>query len=597
MIRSTGELLSSQDAHGILLTSRWGASIIDTLDTLLVMGLSDEYNQCRSHVNQLNFRWVKGADWSQGYVAPPDELDEKGQPWQIARESASIPVFETGIRYLGGLLGAYDLSGDKLMLDRAVDIAEVLSRAFNTNSGLPAGSRMDPGYQTGALKLHSVSIAEVGSMTLELMRLGFLTNDRKWFDLAQRCTDYLEDNIAPRTKFPPLIPMSFAADPLPDAKIQGSYSFGAMADSFYEYLIKTVKLLGETSAIAKQYARLYADSVDVARKVLFFDIPNVPGRDLFTIGKYEYGSPKLETEHLTCFAGGMLGLGDKLLDRPQDKVDGERFTSTCYWLAASSPLGIQPESVLFYTPTEKGQYVNVTSDGKPYRPPLKLPIEEMDSTYVHKNWQGQYLWNDDNTPVDLNEEAQRAPGVKYHREWKGVPVGSKRRNGHYINRPETIESVFYMYRLTGDKKWQDIGWDMFTHWMAHAKTHAGISSIKDVTKDESQKTLGNNMESFIFAETFKYHYLLQSDPELLSLDNYVLNTEAHPMIATNKEPGFEGLWSPPEHEEDLGVRGEGTHVQKYMRLDNLDRYRRRNAAVLEAKKAAQAEKEGRPKGA
>lgn len=574
------------------LTHSWGASIVDTLDTLLVMGLSDEYNQCRSFVNQINFRWVKGADWSQGYVAPADELDEKGQPWQIPREITSIPVFETGIRYLGGLLGAYDLSGDKLMLDRAVEIAEVLSRAFNTNSGLPAGSRMDPGYQTGALKLHSVSIAEVGSMTLELMRLGFLTNDRKWFDLAQRCTDYLQDVIAPRTKFPPLIPMSFVADQLPDAKIQGSYSLGAMADSFYEYLIKTVKLLGETSAVAKQYARLYADSIDVARKVLFIDIPNVPGRDLFTIGKHEYGHSKIETEHLTCFAGGMLGLGDKLLDRPQDKIDGERFTSTCYWLAASSPLGIQPENVQFYDPEEKGLYVNVTMDGEPYRPPVKGPVEDIASQYVNKNYKGELLWADDKTPVKPGEDADRLPGVKYHRELNGVPVGSKRHNGRYINRPETIESVFYMYRLTGDKKWQDIGWNMFSHWMTHAKASGGISSIQDVTKDVNQKVQDNNMESFIFAETFKYHYLLQSDPELLSLDNYVLNTEAHPVVATDKEPGFEGLWTPPAHEEDLGVRGEGTHVQKYLRLDNLARHRRRNKSVLGAMKAAKAAKGG-----
>ncbi len=39
-----------------------------------------------------------------------------------------------------------------------------------------------------------------------------------------------------------------------------------------------------------------------------------------------------ETEHLTCFAGAMLGLGAKLLDRPKDLNFGEKFTQTCYWL-------------------------------------------------------------------------------------------------------------------------------------------------------------------------------------------------------------------------------------------------------------------------
>lgn len=31
------------------------------------------------------------------------------------------------------------------------------------------------------------------------------------------------------------------------------------------------------------------------------------------------------------------------------------------------------------------------------------------------------------------------------------------------------------------------------------------------------------------AETLKYFYLIFSDPDLISLDDYVLNTEAHPL--------------------------------------------------------------------
>ena len=36
------------------------------------------------------------------------------------------------------------------------------------------------------------------------------------------------------------------------------------------------------------------------------------------------------------------------------------------------------------------------------------------------------------------------------------------------------------------------------------------------------------MESFWLAETLKYFYLLYSEPSLISLDEWVLNTEAHP---------------------------------------------------------------------
>ncbi len=47
-------------------------------------------------------------------------------------------------------------------------------------------------------------------------------------------------------------------------------------------------------------------------------------------------------------------------------------------------------------------------------------------------------------------------------------------NRRQIGRPETIESVFYMWRLTGDRKWQDQGWTMFVNWVEHAITETGL---------------------------------------------------------------------------------------------------------------------------
>jgi mannosyl-oligosaccharide alpha-1,2-mannosidase len=50
-----------------------------------------------------------------------------------------IPVFETVIRYLGGLLGAYDISGQKyeILLEKAEQLAEVLIGAFDTPNRMP----------------------------------------------------------------------------------------------------------------------------------------------------------------------------------------------------------------------------------------------------------------------------------------------------------------------------------------------------------------------------------------------------------------------------------------------------------------------------
>ncbi|KAK3078118.1 hypothetical protein LTS18_008394, partial [Coniosporium uncinatum] len=123
------------------------------------------------------------------------------------------------------------------------------------------------------------------------------------------------------------------------------------------------------------------------------------------------------------------------------------------------------------------------------------------------------------------------------------------RDRRYILRPEAIESVFYLYRITGSPHWRDAGWRMFQAIDAHTRTKYGHSAISDVTRplpkkkpspttaeeeDEDEGTPGyqafwqNNMESFWTAETLKYFYLLFADEGEISLDEWVFNTEAHP---------------------------------------------------------------------
>lgn len=83
-----------------------------------------------------------------------------------------------------------------------------------------------------------------------------------------------------------------------------------------------------------------------------------------------------------------------------------------------------------------------------------------------------------------------------------------------------------MYRITGDPHWREVGWNMFTSIQDHTHTDHGNSAIDDVTM--SAPVLKDQMESFWLAETLKYFFLLFSDPGVVSLDDWVLNTEAHP---------------------------------------------------------------------
>jgi mannosyl-oligosaccharide alpha-1,2-mannosidase len=93
-------------------------------------------------------------------------------------------------------------------------------------------------------------------------------------------------------------------------------------------------------------------------------------------------------------------------------------------------------------------------------------------------------------------------------------------------RPEAIESMFILYRITGDTGLQDKAWEMFLAISNHTRTAIAHAALDDVTVLDPPKT--DRMESFWLGETLKYFYLIFSDPGLISLDKYVLNTEAHP---------------------------------------------------------------------
>lgn len=84
-----------------------------------------------------------------------------------------------------------------------------------------------------------------------------------------------------------------------------------------------------------------------------------------------------------------------------------------------------------------------------------------------------------------------------------------------------------MYRITGDPIWQEKGWRMFNAIIQATQTEVGHSAIDDVTTETAPLPV-DSMESFWLAETLKYFYLLFTTPDVISLDHWVFNTEAHP---------------------------------------------------------------------
>jgi mannosidase alpha-like ER degradation enhancer 2 len=101
-----------------------------------------------------------------------------------------------------------------------------------------------------------------------------------------------------------------------------------------------------------------------------------------------------------------------------------------------------------------------------------------------------------------------------------------REMGHpgYPLRPEAIESAYYLFVLTGDERWREMGKDMFRRVVAATRVDAGFAHLKDVRTGEQDDA----MESFFLAETLKYAWLL-AVPTALDFDAVVFNTEAHPL--------------------------------------------------------------------
>ncbi len=97
-------------------------------------------------------------------------------------------------------------------------------------------------------------------------------------------------------------------------------------------------------------------------------------------------------------------------------------------------------------------------------------------------------------------------------------------NGSYILRPENIEGAYYLYQYTGDELYLQMGAAMFNNLVKYCRTDDAYAAIQDVRTMEKR----DYMESFFFAETLKYAFLLFDESGKLNFHKVIFNTEAHP---------------------------------------------------------------------
>ncbi|KAF8336420.1 glycoside hydrolase [Cantharellus anzutake] len=440
----------------------WGVTIYDSLSTMLLMGLKDseEYKRAMKHVAKQTFK------------------DHNGK----------IPFFETIIRHLGGLLSAYGLSGDSVLLEKANELGETLLPVFESASGLPYHG-YDPTGNRTTYSSGTVLLAEVASCQMEFKYLAHLTGRKEYFFKSDKVIDLLQETQTKNGLWSTFWEVESGT------QLGSHYSVGGMADSAYEYLLKGYLLSGKSE---KRLLDMYLKSVEgTINNMLFLS----PTRDLLYVTAMDAGRPHHQFEHLACFYAGLLALGVETLGSQltQEQSDlhrwaAEGLTTSCYLVYAEAESGLGPEIVQM-------------------RFGVKMrPVKWIEA--VKK-------WKKNGRPGGV------PPGVKGSvRTMAPAPRDYYLRNNAYYLRPETLESMYIMWKVTGDEIWRHRGWEIFQSINLRAKTKVGYGSVAGV--NSRRPAIQDSMPSYFMAETLKYLYLLFSSENHIPLDKWVFNTEAHP---------------------------------------------------------------------
>jgi len=460
----------------------WGASAVDAFSTALVMGDWAVVRQLLDFIPTINF----------------------------GNTTSEVSLFETTIRYLGGLLSAYDIMTGPLrdefagherqvevVLEQAHFLAEQLKEAFNTPSGVPDNMLLfNPVRKKGA---RTNGLAVTGTLVLEWTRLSDLTGNPLYGRLAQKAESYLLD------------PKPASGEPWPG--LLGSHinitngrfvstggSWGGGDDSFYEYLIKMY--LYDPVRFGR-YKDRWVAAAESTIKYLTSHPTTRP--DLTYVAAWKDDkSLTYASGHLACFNGGNFILGGLTLDEPRFVRYGLDLVEGCYNTYASTATGIGPEG---------------------------------------------FRWQDNRAAAN----ATNNPGPPaQHRDFYQAS-GFWISNGGYVLRPEVIESIYMAYRATGDPKYQDWVWSAFLAVNATTRAGSGYSSIRDVNKPGGGG-FTDFQESFWFAEVLKYSYLTFAEdaPWQVQADHtnqFVFNTECHPIrLAAGYERsgyGYADRYPPP----------------------------------------------------
>ncbi|KAJ1447998.1 glycoside hydrolase [Pelagophyceae sp. CCMP2097] len=443
------------------------ATFFDSLDTLYVVGLKSDFDAAVAEVVATGASRWRPPYWARSGIRP-------------------VKVFEYHIRVVGGLLGAYAVSGDRALLYAGRDAADAMLRGWRASNGVARRYAHIVDRRTAPVLAWVLgvfddlraaldpaagcnSLAGAGSFGLELNFLSRELGDpayaartrrvhdvvyRRWrADGGPRSKTWLPlwwQSLPPDNVFGRLFAADVGANEWPTCE-GGKASLGSGGDSFYEYLLKEHLQL---NAMASQPGeRAPHDSKTASEKLAMYE---------WLVDGLASALP-LPESHLGCFVGGLLALG-AARNVHTGPMRMERAARDL-----ESAAGVADRCLAAYAATASS--LGPDEFGPRFRP--------------------------------------AGPGA-----------------AHKL-RPELVESLFVLYRVTRDERWRDAAWRIFQKWVEHCRVEqGGFSGLLDVNAPGS---LDDEQPSYFLAESLKYMYLLFSDTDEIGLEEYVFTTEGHPL--------------------------------------------------------------------
>ena len=327
--RISEEIKHSWDAY-----ARFAAPY-DTLNPIKRAGFDNFGGISITAIDSMSTLWVAG------HFSRFEEAYRLAISIPIEDNHNEVNVFETNIRAIGGLLSAYALTSRSPLLDVCTRIANRLVPALVSHA-IPLSQVRLSSSEPSTNKAFYISVAEVGTLSLEFNYLSYLTNNDTYSDVVRMLQQKIYSKMS---DYEYLLPISL--DAKSGESIDSSVSLGAGGDSMYEYLLKAY--LQNRSDV--QSLSFFRNAVQSMRDNLFLQLSH--HSRVFVAELTMGGLHVFKMDHLVCFLPGLLTLAIQ-----------EGVIDTSYWSIANGILNVCMDMYSFTTLKLAPEIVKLNQMGK-----------------------------------------------------------------------------------------------------------------------------------------------------------------------------------------------------------------------------------------